>query len=89
MTANSPPYMMPDIFQTGLFDEEFKQILNLMPRETNYQTENYEHMAGIYKQIENTPVNNDMIKTLKIFLDEIDRRRNTNWRNLFPWLIEQ
>lgn len=89
MTANAPPYMMPDIFLPGVFEEEFKQILNLMPRETNYQNENYEHMTGIHKQVETTPVNNDMINTLKIYLDEIDRRRNTNWRSLFPWLEEQ
>jgi hypothetical protein len=89
MTVNAPPYMMPDIFVPGLFENEFEQILNLMPRETHYQNKSYEHMTGIYKQIENTPVNDDMIQTLKIYLDEIDRRRNTNWRNLFPWLIEQ
>ena len=89
MTVNAPPYMMPDIFVPGLFENEFEQILNLMPRETDYQNKSYEHMAGIYKQIEITPVNNDMIETLKIYLDEIDRRRNTNWRSLFPWLEEQ
>jgi inhibitor of KinA sporulation pathway (predicted exonuclease) len=46
-------------------------------------------MTGIYKQVDTTPANNDMIETLKIYLDEIDRRRNTNWRSLFPWLEEQ
>lgn len=89
MTANAPPYMMPDIFVPGLFKNEFEQILNLMPRDTDYQNQNYEHMTGIYKQVDTTPANNDMIETLKIYLDEIDRRRNTNWRSLFPWLEEQ
>ena len=28
------------------------------------------------------------IKKLIFFLDEKDRRRNTNWENLFPWLIK-
>jgi hypothetical protein len=26
---------------------------------------------------------------LETYLNEMDRRRGTNWRYLFPWLIDQ
>jgi hypothetical protein len=43
-------------------------------------------MEGIRKQIESTPRDPSRIADLKTYLTEIDRRRGTNWRELFPWL---
>jgi hypothetical protein len=38
--------------------------------------------------IANTNSKGDLekLKNLKIFLDEISRRRKTNWREYYPWL---
>jgi hypothetical protein len=43
-------------------------------------------MSGIAKQIANTPKDVNKIQGLIAYLNEIDRRRGTNWRELFPWL---
>jgi hypothetical protein len=43
-------------------------------------------MQGIWLQINANDVNIREVDNLKIFLDEIDRRRKTNWKELFPWL---
>ena len=61
-----------------------------MPTDSEFQTQSREHMIGIAKQIAaNGSKDHEQIDTLKIYLDEMDRRRNTNWKELFPWLVDQ
>lgn len=86
MTVNYPLYMKPDIFDSELFAEDFKRILSVMPQDTENQRGNYEHMKGIATHIAASTKNTEMINNLKVYLDEIDRRRGTNWKELFPWL---
>lgn len=86
MTVNYPFYMKPDIFQAGFFKEDFNNILAAMPKVTETEQLNYDHMQGIAKQVEHNPEQPDMIDYLKIYLNEIDRRRGTDWTKLFPWL---
>jgi hypothetical protein len=45
-----------------------------------------EHMTGIMQQIQAGPRDPSRINDLKVYLTEIDRRRGTNWQELFPWL---
>lgn len=92
MTVNYPLYLKPDIFDSSVFEKDFEKILDAMKPEDNdgeYFIHSYEHMLGISKQIAAKNKDKDKIQELKIFLDEIDRRRNTSWRNIFPWLENQ
>ena len=86
MTAMTPPQMVPDIFGSGVFDEDFKRILDAMPAVEEKDKSAREHMMGIIQQIEAGPRNPEMIEELKVYLTEMDRRRDTDWRTLFPWL---
>jgi hypothetical protein len=43
-------------------------------------------MQGIMSQITAGTRNPEMIEELKSYLTEMDRRRGTDWRVLFPWL---
>ena len=86
MTAMTPPEMVPDIFGSGVFDEDFDRVLAAMPREKPQDLSAVEHMEGIRKQIESTPRDASRIADLKTYLTEIDRRRGTRWQDLFPWL---
>lgn len=88
MTAMTPPEMVPDIFGAGVFDQDFDRVLAAMPQDKPQEQSAYEHMQGIRRQIENTPRDASRIQDLKTYLTEIDRRRGTNWRELFPWLAE-
>ena len=86
MTVMAPPWMDPAIFGPGVFDLAFRDILFQM-RETNPMEQSAkEHMAGIARQIAMSERNVPMINGLKDYLTEIDRRRGTDWRELFPWL---
>ena len=57
-----------------------------MPTDKPGSDEAREHMAGIMRQIQTAPRDVSRIEDLKVYLTEIDRRRGTNWRELFPWL---
>ena len=88
MVTPQPTYLKPDIFSNNFFDDDFKNILSLMNDDTWQEKEAKKYMNGIWKQISTATENIEEIENLKIFLNEIDRRRNTNWQELFPWLAE-
>jgi hypothetical protein len=81
-----PPFMHAGIFPSGFFDAEFEEIVSLLPSRNPWETANVEYMHGIWKRVNATPYNAELIASLKGFLDEMDHRRQTNWRNVFPWL---
>ena len=83
-----PSYLKGEIFGNKEFEYDCIEILNLMPKDTNEDKTAIEYMKGIFQQILNAEQDNQEIKKLIVFLNEKDRRRNNNWRELFPWLIK-
>lgn len=86
ITANTPTYMNPDIFDADLLDPHFARVLATMPTDTWQQQEAHKYMQGVRQQIASAKKNPTEINKLRTYLDELDRRRNTNWRQTFPWL---
>jgi len=86
ITANTPTYMNPDIFEPGFLAEYFDRVLAVMPETTWQQQEAKKYMAGAKLQIETAEANYTEQSKLKTYLTELDRRRNTNWRETFPWI---
>ena len=86
MTVMAPNHMDPSIFGAGVYEDDFAAILNEMRETTDSERSAKEHMQGIAQQIAAAPRNIALINGLKDYLSEIDRRRNTDWRVLFPWL---
>jgi len=82
-----PKSMHPGNFPPGFFEEDMQEILDLMPNETIYERSLYTHMIGVRKTIENTPYNPENLKQLKAWLDKMDARKKTNWKETFPWLV--
>ena len=68
------------------FEQDMQRILALMPTATEDQQRQYNIMAGMAQQLSAGIANPDKIKELTEYLDQLDLRRQTNWRNLFPWL---
>lgn len=77
-------FLCPDIFGPGYFDSEFEKILELMPDD-----QQREYMQGIQKKLSKSTRDPLAIEKLVVFLEEIDRRRNLNWRQAFPWLAKE
>ena len=46
-------------------------------------------MLGIKSQIDSSERSVTKIEQLIVFLDEIDRRRNSNWKQVFPWIEKE
>jgi sulfatase maturation enzyme AslB (radical SAM superfamily) len=81
-------HMCADIFGPKQFADDITRILKLMPRLDNEDEIAYNYMKGIGDQILASEVNDIEIAKLIAYLDEKDRRRGTNWANVFPWLRE-
>jgi len=80
-----PSYLKNEIFDKSEFAAEVEHILSLMPTDSKEDKVAHEYMKGI---LSNTQYNGEEIKNLIIFLNEKDRRRNTDWRKTFPWLTK-
>lgn len=83
-----PSYLDPSILGGDQFKNDFDQILNLMPKESNEDKITHDYMAGIASSVIKSNINPKEVNKLLYFLDEKDRRRGTHWPTLFPWLTE-
>lgn len=83
-----PDYLKPYILGGKIFQSDFEKILSLMPMDTDENINGHNYMQGIASHIVSHDPCPEQIRDLIVFLDEKDRRRNTRWRNLFPWLHE-
>jgi hypothetical protein len=77
----NPSCLSPGIFPKGFFDETFDTIISRM-RDSGEK----EIMIGYKKSINNSAYRPDLISELKNYLDELDSKRNTDWRKTFSWL---
>jgi len=87
ISVNDPSYLNPDIFG-DFFEPEFEQLFAVLPTETWQQQEIAKYMQGVRMQIASSKKNLADLKKLRQYLDEIDRRRNLDWRKTFTWLPE-
>lgn len=86
MSVMAPNILNPEIIGHGAFEYDFDKILRLMPDQDPRDRTVKQHMAGIASNISSRQRDHEGIRRLQIYLDEIDRRRGTNWKPLFPWL---
>jgi len=87
-SVNGPSYMFIDIFG-DIFSKDFEQALALKPESTPEQIASKKYLRGIAQQSASQNPNIPEIVKLFDFLNEMDRRRNTNWATVFPWLVSE
>jgi hypothetical protein len=84
--------MNPDYLGGDVFVDDFAEIISIM-QETEHLDSWYSnfvpYMQGIARQVAASTPNLDKLSELKAYLDELDRRRGTDWPALYPWLVEQ
>ena len=80
------PHLYPGIFGANFFDNDFAEIYKVMPTDKWQQKEAIKMMQGLQLEFNTNDCNYKELTNLQIFLTELDRRRNTNWRTTFPWL---
>jgi hypothetical protein len=80
-------YTSPLIFGKGIFDNDFKLALNLLDKNSEFQQGIHQALESIGNAINLQGTRNiDKINNLKEYLDQLDQRRNLDWRTTFPWL---
>jgi MoaA/NifB/PqqE/SkfB family radical SAM enzyme len=80
----------PTIFDYGLFEHHLNEVERLMPNGSWDSETTREIFRGIVANLRsNCQTNIDKQRELFNYLEEIDRRRNSNWRNVFPWLAQE
>jgi len=89
MHVLEPTQLNPLWFGPGVFTEDMQRVVDTMPTVTEYQRNFKEYMIGIANSIEKTPRDPEKILMLETYLNEMDRRRATNWRDLWPWLVDE
>jgi organic radical activating enzyme len=76
----------PKHFGPGVFDDDFALALSQLDRKTPMDIGVYDGLESMSNLIKRSPKNLEKINKLKTYLDQLDVRRNTNWRTTFPWL---
>lgn len=86
-------YVGPQMFQHpkqyayNFWAKDFENIFKAMPSRTPAQIEAIPRMQGIQAHLQQSTQHNlEEISKLHVYLDELDRRRNTSWRNIFSYL---
>jgi len=87
-SVNHPPNMQIDIFG-DIFSDDFRRILELKPETTPEEVSSKKYIAGIAAQSKSRDQDVEKITSLFHFLNKMDQRRKTAWRELFPWLIAE
>jgi hypothetical protein len=81
-------YQHPQTYAYSHWSDTFDSIYKAMPTDTVHQREAIPRMQGLEAQLKIVKEHNHSdIEKLHIYLDELDRRRGTDWRSLFPYLM--
>jgi len=77
------------IFDYSVFEDSVREIASLIPSDSWDDQQTLKTFLGIANQMKEECVD-DRNKQQELFryLDEFDRRRNENWKIIFPWLKE-
>jgi len=78
-------WMHPKIFGKSFWKDDIEKILKFMPEDNESNKRAKLYMSGILNSFPETK-NKEQIQNLKHFLDQLDKRRKTNWRHVFPYL---
>lgn len=89
MACTNKPHLNPKIFGRHFFDRDFDAILQVMPDQT-WQDQHIRSMIeGMRREYNTCDRDQEQLNNLAVFLDEMDRRRNLDWRQVFPWLEKE
>lgn len=69
----------------SIFEEDFTNVIKIMSK---YNKDYAPHIQSLWDSIKDSKPNIKYLKEFCMYFDELDRRRNTNWRETFPHLME-
>lgn len=88
MLVDGYPFMRPEVFGYETWDSTWTRIYREMRSETIEDQQAIKILSGLQSVMRKRTDNDaSKIKELYNYYDEIDRRRNTHWRDLWPELV--
>lgn len=78
-------WMLPGVFGREFWKKDFEKIFGLMPSNTKREKTLHAYMSGIYRSMP-LEKNKNQIDLLRHYLDQLDKRRGTNWKTVYPYL---
>lgn len=82
-TVARPTFMNPE--HLGHYAKTyFEELLLIVPEDDHRKS----YLYGFEKQVTTHEVNKEQLKRLCNYLDKIDQRRNTDWKSLYPYLVD-
>ena len=79
-------WMHPDVYGYDFWKKDIENTLRVMPEESAMDIRSKKYMESKFNSLPRRKPDLEKIKTLKHFLNQLDERRNTNWREVFPHL---
>jgi hypothetical protein len=76
------------IFGPDIFRDDLTKVIELMPDITEADISTRGQMESIAITLNASVKDDNKIQDLKQYLTLLDHRRNTNWQNTFPWLVD-
>jgi hypothetical protein len=85
--VTKPSFLSPDVLPYSLNHDALREVLELMPEDTWLNKWCKERLSGAVEVMSiSTQGDRALMKDLQVYLNELDRRRGTNWRETFSWL---
>lgn len=78
----------PYIFKIEVFKDIIKRSKELILVKNSTSAAIKKRWDGFELGFNNSKHDTEKIKELKQYLSELDKRRNTNWKKTFPWLVD-
>jgi pyruvate-formate lyase-activating enzyme len=76
------------IFGPDIFRDDLAKVIELMPSVSDTDISTRKQMESIAITSNASVKDDNKIQDLKQYLTLLDHRRNTNWQNTFPWLVD-
>jgi hypothetical protein len=76
------------IFGPDIFRDDLAKVIELMPSVSDTDISTRKQMESIAITLNASIKDDNKIQDLKQYLTLLDHRRNTNWQNTFPWLVD-
>ena len=86
-SINNINHFFIDIFG-DVFTDYFDRAISLMPDRESEHRSAKKYLEGIRNQARSKEPNLTEIKNLYVFLDKMDQRRGTDWRSVYPKLVD-
>ena len=88
------PYMYPGIFGAKINEWGLREAVELFDTNTHGHPDSVKvnhktYMLGIINEFEHREPSPKRQKQFKVWLDELDRRRNTSWTKIYPQIYEE